>query len=156
MNISLFPFVPEKLVSRDGFGRRPVPRQPALILHTPAESSIINHQSSIINLVLTRGIPPDFRASVRLFISSTAIGSVPNLSGHAIAYRWRSLLRVRRHRARNGCCLFRDHHVPVHVRLSFPTPTIGMKCDTKSTINILYRRLSCTFVSPSGWCFSTL
>ena len=28
-----------------------------------------------------------------------AIGSVPTLSGHAIAYRWRSLPRVRRHRA---------------------------------------------------------
>ena len=28
-----------------------------------------------------------------------AIGSVPNLSGHAIAYRWRSLPRVRRRRA---------------------------------------------------------
>ena len=27
-----------------------------------------------------------------------AIGSVPSLSGHANAYRWRSLLRVRRHR----------------------------------------------------------
>ena len=29
----------------------------------------------------------------------TAIGSVPSLSGHAIAYRWRSLPRVRRHKA---------------------------------------------------------
>ena len=28
-----------------------------------------------------------------------AIGSVPSLSGPAIAYRWRSLPRVRRHRA---------------------------------------------------------
>ena len=28
-----------------------------------------------------------------------AIESVPSLSGHAIAYRWRSLPRVRRHRA---------------------------------------------------------
>ena len=28
-----------------------------------------------------------------------AIGSVPNLSGHAVAYRWRSLPRVRWHRA---------------------------------------------------------
>ena len=28
-----------------------------------------------------------------------AIGSVPSLSGHAIAYRWRSLPRVRRRRA---------------------------------------------------------
>ena len=31
--------------------------------------------------------------------SPYAIGSVPSLSGHAIAYRWRSLPRVRRHRA---------------------------------------------------------
>ena len=30
---------------------------------------------------------------------SYAIGSVPSLSGHANAYRWRSLPRVRRHRA---------------------------------------------------------
>ena len=29
----------------------------------------------------------------------SAIGSVPSLSGHAIAYRWRSLPRVRQHRA---------------------------------------------------------
>ena len=28
-----------------------------------------------------------------------AIGSVPNLSGHAIVYRWRSLPRIRQHRA---------------------------------------------------------
>ena len=28
-----------------------------------------------------------------------AIGLVPSLSGHAVAYRWRSLPRVRRHRA---------------------------------------------------------
>ena len=36
MNIFLFTFVPENLVSRDGFGR-PIPRQPAH-LHTHAES----------------------------------------------------------------------------------------------------------------------
>ena len=36
MNISLYPFASENLVSRDGFGR-PVPRQPAH-LHTQAES----------------------------------------------------------------------------------------------------------------------
>ena len=36
MNISLSAFVPENLVSRDGFGS-PVPRQPAH-LHTQAES----------------------------------------------------------------------------------------------------------------------
>ena len=36
INIALFPYVPENLVSRDGFSR-PVPRQPAH-LHTQTES----------------------------------------------------------------------------------------------------------------------
>ena len=54
-----------------------------------------------LNLVLTYGIPPEFRGGVHLFIGKPpyAIGSVPSLLGHAIAYRWRSLPRVRRHRA---------------------------------------------------------
>ena len=54
-----------------------------------------------LNPVLTYGIPPDFRGGVHLFISKPpySIGSVPSLSGHAIAYRWRSLPRVRQHRA---------------------------------------------------------
>ena len=61
-----------------------------------------------LNLVLTYGIPPEFRGGVRLlFKTPYAIGSVSSLSGHAIAYRWRSLPkihkhilpRVRRHRA---------------------------------------------------------
>ena len=43
----------------------PSPVSP-LILHTRAESSIINYQSSIINLVLTHGIPPAFRNGVKL------------------------------------------------------------------------------------------
>ena len=47
-------FAPENLVSRDGFGS-PVPLQPAH-LHTQA------------NLVLTYGIPPEFRGGVHLFI----------------------------------------------------------------------------------------
>ena len=38
-------------------------------------------------------------ASIYLFKPPYDIGSVPSLSGHAIAYRWRSLPRVRRHRA---------------------------------------------------------
>ena len=37
LNISLSPFAPENLVSRDGFDSRPVPRQPAH-LQTQAES----------------------------------------------------------------------------------------------------------------------
>ena len=84
-SIPLSPCVPENLVSVDGFSR-PVPRQPAH-LHTQAESG-----------VLTYGIPPEFRGGVHMK-PPYAIGSVPSLSGHAIAYRWRSTPRVRRHRA---------------------------------------------------------
>ena len=85
MNIPLSPCVPENLVSRDGFSR-PVPRQSAH-LHTQAESG-----------AYTYGIPPGFRGGVHMK-PPYAIGSVPSLSGHAVAYRWRSLPRVRRHRA---------------------------------------------------------
>ena len=85
MNIPLSPCVPENLVSRDGFSR-PVPRQPAH-LHTQAESGAYLRDSSRV---------PRRRPFVK---PPYATGSVPSLSGHAIAYRWRSLPRVRRHRA---------------------------------------------------------
>ena len=45
MNISLSPFAPENLVSRDGFGSSPVTRQPAQ-LHTQAESGVYLRNSS--------------------------------------------------------------------------------------------------------------
>ena len=85
MNIPLSPCVPENLVSRDGFSR-PVPRQPAH-LHTQAESGAYLRDSSRVPRRRPFMKPP------------YAIGSVPSLSGRAIAYRWRSLPRVRRHRA---------------------------------------------------------
>ena len=84
-NIPLSPCVPENLVSRDGFSR-PVPRQPAY-LHTRAESGAYLRDSSRV---------PRWRPFMK---PPYAIGSVPSLSGHAIAYRWRSLLRVRRYMA---------------------------------------------------------
>ena len=86
MNISLSLCVPENLVSRDRFSR-PVPRQPAH-LHTQAESGAYLWDSSRV---------PRWRSLI-YFKPPYAIGSVPSLSGHAIAYRWRSLPRVRRHR----------------------------------------------------------
>ena len=67
-----------------------------------------------LNPVLTHGIPPEFRGGgVHIFLPAPhTIGSVSSLSGHAIAYRLRSLSRVRWHRASspqgsssNGCCL---------------------------------------------------
>ena len=85
MSISLPAFAPENLVPIHGFGS-PVPRQPAY-LHTLAESGAYLRDSSRV---------PRWRPFMK---PPYAIGSVPSLSGHAIAYRWRSLLRVRRHRA---------------------------------------------------------
>ena len=72
-----------------------------LILYTNAESGAYSRYSSRI---------PRRRP---LFLPAPhTIGSVPSLSGHAIAYRLRSLPRVRWHRASspqvsssNGCCL---------------------------------------------------
>ena len=84
MNISLSAFVPENLVSLDRFGS-PVPRQPAH-LYTPAESGAYLRDSSRV---------PRRRPFIHLK-PPYAIGSVPSLSGHVIAYRWHSLPRVRR------------------------------------------------------------
>ena len=77
--------MPENLVSRDGFSR-PVPRQPAH-LHTQDGSGAYLRDSSRVPRRRPFMKPP------------YAIGSVPSLSGHAIAYRWRSLPRVRRRMA---------------------------------------------------------
>ena len=87
MNIPLSPYVPENTVSRDGFSR-PVPRQPS---HSPC--------SGRIWCLLTRFLPSSGRRPHIYIKPPYAIGSVPSLSGHAIAYRWRSLPRVRWHRA---------------------------------------------------------
>ena len=90
-----------------------------------------------LNLVLTHGIPPDFRGGIHLFKPSYAIGSVPTLSGHAIAYPWRSLPRVRRNRVSiivvfkvvpvTGAALALHPHGLINARLYFPMPTIGLK-----------------------------
>ena len=52
LNISLSAFAAENLVSRDGFGS-PVPRQPAHFR---------------LSMVLTYGIPPEFRGGLHLFV----------------------------------------------------------------------------------------
>ena len=63
-------------------------------------SLLILHTTRRLNLVLTRGIPPAFHDGAHILYPSTTIGSIPTLSGYVIiAYRWRSLPRVRRHRA---------------------------------------------------------
>ena len=118
-SITLSPCVPENLVSRgDGFSR-PVPRQPAH-LHTQVEYGAYLRDSSRVRRPFMK--PP------------YAIGSVPILTGRAIAYRWRSLPRVHRHRASKpqGSS---ERVLPWPITMDqltfnlplFPTPTIGMK-----------------------------
>ena len=87
MNISLSPFAPRKLVSRDGFGS-PVPRQPAHLHAQAASRSYLPDSSRVPR-----------RRPFLYFKPPYAIGSVPTSSGHTIAYQWRSLPRVSRHRA---------------------------------------------------------
>ena len=120
INIPLSPCVPGNLVSRDEFSR-PVPRQPAH-LHTQAEFGAYLRDSSRVP-----------RRRPFIYIKPPyAIESVPSLSGHAIAYRWRSLPRVRRPRASKpqGSS---ERVLPWQVTMDqlnsplFPTPTIGMK-----------------------------
>ena len=120
MKISLSAFVTENLISRDGFGS-PVPRQPAH-LHTQAESGAYLRDFSRF---------PRRRPFIHL-IPPYAFGSVPCLSSHAIAYRWRSLPRVRRHGASkpqgsSERVLPRQvsHHGPTNIRLSFPHPLLA-------------------------------
>ena len=86
-------FAPENLVSRNGFGS-PVPRQPAH-LHTQAKSGAYLRGSSRV---------PRRRRPFPHLKPSYVIVSVPSLSGHTIMPRWRSLPRVRRHRANKSQC----------------------------------------------------
>ena len=74
-----------------GLARRVRQSSPASAcsFHTQAESGAYLRDSS----------PARRRRPFSYLKPPDAIGSVPSLSGHAIAYRWRSLPRVRRHRA---------------------------------------------------------
>ena len=71
MNISLSAFVPENLVSRDGFGS-PVPRQPAH-LNTQAESGA--------HYLLTGFLPSSVAASIYSFITATRHRVSPEFIG---------------------------------------------------------------------------
>ena len=123
--IPLSPCVPENLISRDAFGSS-VPRQPNH-LHTQAGSGAYLRDSSRVPRRRPFMKPP------------YAIGSVPSLSGHAIAYRWRSLPRVRRHRASKPqgsserVLPWPLFHGPINVRLSFPYPLLVWSGHAEST-----------------------
>ena len=79
-------FAPENLVSRDKFGS-PVPHESAHLYARAESSAYLRDPSRVLRRCPFVYLKPPH-----------AIGPVPSLSGHAIAYRWRSLPKVRRHR----------------------------------------------------------
>ena len=67
-------------------------------------SACPSRYSDLIWCSLTGFLPSSAVASIYKFKPPHAIGPVPSLSGRAVAYRWRSLPRVRCHRARKPQC----------------------------------------------------
>ena len=122
MKTFLSPLAPENLVSRDGFGR-PVPRHPA------------RFSTLRLNLVLAHGIPPDPRGDVHLSIPPTAIGPVPIRVYRVTQMRTDGVYC--RESVGTGPVVLKvvpvtsaalaGHLGPINVRVSFLTPTIGLK-----------------------------
>ena len=124
----LTPFAPENLILRDRFDSS-VPRQSANF-HTQAEFGAYLWDPSQV---------PRRRPFI-YFKPPYAIGSVPSFSGHAIAYRWRLLPRVRRHRASKPRCSFKrvlpgqdTMDRPINMRLSFRHPLLVWSGHGEST-----------------------
>ena len=69
------------------------------MLFRPASACSFSILRLIWWLLITGFLPNTAAASIYLYITAIRHRVSPSLSGHAIAYRWRSLPRVRRHRA---------------------------------------------------------
>ena len=122
MNYFLSPFEPTTLVSRDRFGSA-APHQSAH-LHSQAESGAYFY-----------GILPEFRGGVQLYLFKLN-GHTP--SSQSRVYRVTKLLTDGVHcreSAGTGPIILKvvpksvalaGQHGPINMRLSFPTPTIGM------------------------------
>ena len=120
MNISLFAFVPESLVSRDGFGI-PVSPQPAH-LQTQAESGAYLRDSSQVPrrrpfIYLNRHTPSGQSRVYRVMRLRTVGVHCRESAGTGPVN-----LKV----VPNGCCLGRSPWTNQYAPL-FPTPTIGME-----------------------------
>ena len=104
--------------------------QPRILLGMVKARSVNVENTTTTTTTTTTGfLPISAAASIYLFKPPYVIGPVPSLSGHAIAYRWRSLPRVRRHRATspqgnssNGCYLFITTMKQLMCACLFPHP----------------------------------
>ena len=125
MNISLSSAAPNLSIWSHEMGLAVSSRVSLLILQTQSESGLTYY-----------GILSDFRGGVHFFTQPTTIVLVPSLSGHTIAYRWRSLLRVHRPRASSPYVVlatgaaFAGITMGLLMRVSFfPHPHLGI-CET--------------------------
>ena len=130
MNISLFPFAPENLVSRNGFGR-PVPRQPAH-LHTQAESGAYLRDSSRVPrrrpFIYLYRQPPSGQSRVyqATQLRTDGVHCLESTGTRPLVLKAVPM---------TGAALA-GHHGPINVRLSFPTPTIGTVCRAVGMLKI--------------------
>ena len=116
MNISLSPFAPENLVSRDGFGS-PVPRQPAH-LHSQAESGAYLRDHSRVPrrrpfIYFNRHTPSGQSRVYRVTQLRTDDVHCQESAGTGPVN-----LKV----VSNECCALAGHHGPIYMRLTFPHP----------------------------------
>ena len=87
-----------------------------------------------LNLVLTSRIPPDFRGPASIYLFQIAIRRRVNpkfIGSRNIAYRWRSLSRVRRHSwaskpqgSSKRMLPWAGDHRSINIRFSFPHPLL--------------------------------
>ena len=116
MSISLSPFAPENLVSRDGFGR-PAPLQSAH-LYTQAEYGAYLRDSSRVPwlypfIYLNRHTPSGESRDYR----------VTHLRADGVHCRESAGTGpVNLKAVSNGCCALAGHHGPINKRLSFLHP----------------------------------
>ena len=102
---------------------------------------------------ITRFLPVSAATSIYLFEPKYAIGSIPSSSGHEIAYRWRSLPRVRHSASSpqvsssNGCCLCDTINVSVQYNDGELLPDITLL----THVGILLL-VGCFWASCSGKC----
>ena len=118
INISLTPFAPENLVTRDGFGS-PVPRQSAHF-HTQAESGAYSRYSSRVPrrrpfIYLNRHKPSGQSQVYRATQSRTDGVHCPESAGTESVN-----LKV----VPVTDAAFAGHHGPINMRLSFPHPLL--------------------------------
>ena len=102
-------------------GKILVPRSRLKIWFRETGLAVPSRVSLLILYILTLNlVPPNVRSGVHIYLPPYTIGSVTTLSGHAIAYRWRSLPRVRCVRTQTLLCTAAIHTVyfvcflPIH------------------------------------------